>query len=389
MKTYKSYKTYKRKVELGVMLANPFRPSFGVNPVVFVGRMQFLRNFEFALKEGVGSPHRFTLIQGIHGTGKTALLNQMEQKAKEAGWHVVRARASESMVEHLVQGQLPKILNTIHPQTVDRSITNINVGGIGGLGVSVQQRFPEGHTLWTSLNEVSRILTESGRGLLITMDELQAAHPKDLHELSDAIQDSVRDGYNIALSFAGLPGEIIRLLEHPGTTFLRRATPITLGEITDEDVSYALDSTAKQGEKHFTTDALRLATGYCHGYAFLIQLIGSIAWTMTTGDEITEAEVDDCLPLVIERMGEMVHKPALRNIPFRELDFLCTLAAMGESARTSDIGEAMGISGSQPSTYRRRLIDRGLLTAKSHGEVTFAMPYLREHINQNLHLYQG
>ncbi len=360
------------------MLSNPFRPSFGVTPLVFAGRKQLLANFRFSLLEGIGSPYRFSLVQGARGTGKTVFLNQLETTAQETDWEVVRVR-STNLIDDLVLGQLPRLLNRIS-STTDYRISQIGIGGVGSIGITTDQRYPEGHTIWTLMNDAATTLTKQNRGLFLTLDELQSANPAELHQLTDAIQDSVRDGLNIAFSFAGLPGEISKLLEHPGTTFLRRATPITIEELPAEEVTEALQATATQGGKVFDEDALELATHMCHGYAFLIQLVGSISWTMATTNRISTTEVEQAYPLVVQRMGTMVHIPALKGLPHRERQFLSALANSPGPMKLQDIGAAMDIKGSQPSTYRQRLIDRGLIQAVSHGFVDFTMPYMREHL---------
>lgn len=65
---------------------NPFRPSFGITPAVVAGRDGLVASVGMALREGPGSPYRFTLISGARGAGKTVLLNLLESEATSAGW---------------------------------------------------------------------------------------------------------------------------------------------------------------------------------------------------------------------------------------------------------------------------------------------------------------
>ena len=82
-------------------------------------------------------------------------------------------------------------------------------------------------------------------------------------------------------------------------------------------------------------------------------------------------------------MGLQVHAPALREIPERELEFLRAVAVLGTPAPTGEIAARMGIAANQASTYRRRLINRGLLSPAGHGlvdiEVAYLPAYLRDH----------
>ena len=63
-------------------MANPFHPSFGVSPPLLVGRDAMLADFVEALEDGPGSSGRAALYTGARGTGKTVLLNAVEDRAR-------------------------------------------------------------------------------------------------------------------------------------------------------------------------------------------------------------------------------------------------------------------------------------------------------------------
>ena len=87
---------------------NPFRPSFGITPTVVVGRKLVTMNVGLALLEGPGSPYRFTLVSGPRGSGKTVLLNLLEEEARHRGWTVLRVTSSHDMVDDLVATDSPR-----------------------------------------------------------------------------------------------------------------------------------------------------------------------------------------------------------------------------------------------------------------------------------------
>lgn len=368
-------------------MRNPFRPSFGVNPLVVAGRTSIVDNFGFALREGIGAPYRFILISGTRGTGKTVLLNQLEAEAKELQWECVRARASDHEHHELIHVSLPQLLKQGQPRGPHIGVSGVSIANIGGITFDKPSQLPPQVSLWSIMNDVARDLTASGSGLLITMDEVQSASPESLHFLMDAIQDCVRNEYNIALAVAGLPLEISKLLAHEGTTFLRRAMHIPIEALNNDDVRTAIAQTVRQGGKDIDNQALSTLTYACHGYAYLIQLCGSIAWTMAGSHDISEEHVNRSLPLVIERMGQQVHMPAMKGIPYREMQFLIKLAESEGPANFNELGAELGIPGSQPSTYRRRLLDRGVILATGRGRADFALPYLREHLRLNAEQY--
>lgn len=357
---------------------NPFRPSFGITPTVVAGRESLVANVGLALREGPGSPYRFTLISGARGAGKTVLLNLLEEEALTTGWHVIRVPASRDLITELRDVDLPRLRRVLDKNPPRRTITGGSIAGVGSISTEVTEPIPPAESLRTLLRAVCALLGRRDSGLFLTLDELQSATPEDLHQLTDTIQDLVRDELPVALAVAGLPFEIAELLDLPGTTFLRRAMPIQLGPLPDDEVARTLEATAATGGRSFTAEALARGVESCAGYAYLIQVIGSISWALADGDTIGHADVEKALPLVRERIGMQVHQPALRGLPEREREYLEAMTTLGTPTSTGEIAAAMGIPANQQSTYRRRLIERGLVRASGYGHVDFGLPYLGE-----------
>lgn len=65
---------------------NPFKPSFGTTPPLLVGRDAAIAEHDEALADGPGSAALASIVTGQRGTGKTVLLNQLEDQAKAKGW---------------------------------------------------------------------------------------------------------------------------------------------------------------------------------------------------------------------------------------------------------------------------------------------------------------
>ena len=52
-------------------------------------------------------------------------------------------------------------------------------------------------------------------------------------------------------------------------------------------------------------------------------------------------------------------------------------------AAVGDVAEKMGVSSAAVSSYRKRLIDAGLVESPSYGKLSFAIPYMREHLRMH------
>lgn len=369
---------------------NPFHPTFGRSPAVIGGRDIELDSFELALAEGPGNPWRTALISGTRGIGKTVLLNEFEEGAQQLGWIVLRAHIGSEMISELTDVTIPRALATIDsaPTDTGRHLTGISIAGIGGFRTELSNTQPEpGRNLLSQLQDLSALLMPQGSGILLTLDEVQSADPAQLNEIAHAIQDLNRDDAEIAFVAAGLPSGIEDLLQLEGATFLRRAERVSLGRLDAATTKDIIHRTAQLGERAMTEEAVELAAELSHGYPYLIQTIGSVAWAkarLANSDTITAEHVSDAAAESIRRIGLQVHAPSLRNVPPRQIDFLKKMARIspdGQPVATNAIAEAMGRKPSGVSQLRHDLIYRELIVPASTGYVEFTLPYFADYLN--------
>ncbi|WPF67165.1 MULTISPECIES: ATP-binding protein [unclassified Corynebacterium] len=355
-------------------MTNPFRPGFGESPTVWAGRAPILDNFARAV-ETPGATGRTVLINGSRGIGKTALLNELEDIAATRGWIVLRAPSHAAMLTELVDHSLPAALAK-RTESPGRQITGISVAAIGS--VTTQPAQPPQIT--QTLTSLLRRLAQAVPGVLITVDEVQAAHPSNLQHLATSMQDAIRDDLPVAFAGAGLTAGVSALLDHPGTTFLRRSLRYQLAPLTLPDSIRLTNKTVESSDKAITPHAAETLAARAHGYPYLIQLIGALAWDLA-GTTITEQEVEEATNQAIPILGNQVHLPEVAALSHRQVDFLRAMAHVADregTARISEVAAAMSASVTSLSTARRALIDADLLHAPAWGTLRFRLPYFRE-----------
>ena len=77
---------------------------------MLVGRDDTLEMFGEGMDDGPGSPYRALLLTGPRGSGKTVMLNAVEDLARERGWVVVSETSRPGMVDQLTSTTLPELL---------------------------------------------------------------------------------------------------------------------------------------------------------------------------------------------------------------------------------------------------------------------------------------
>ncbi|PLS30925.1 AAA ATPase [Bifidobacterium margollesii] len=365
-------------------MVNPFRPSAGANPPYLIGRDALLDEFDDSLEAGPGAPYRLMRITGSRGSGKTVLLNALGKRARARRWTVIDETATHGFVGNLILA-----LRAQYERRDVKSVElpSLGVDGLGsvGLGKVEFDRTALPMTLRTALtNAVNHIGgRHADRGLLITIDETQGADVADLRALATAVQHLIREERNIAVAFAGLPGMTSSLLHDNVITFLRRATPVELGDISLDLVSDAFEDVIHEHGYDITPDALRIATEATHGYPFMVQLVGYNIWRKALGATIDENSARNGVEAARLRLGGTVHEPAIEDLSSVDRTYLLAMAQDEGPSRTGDIARRIGKDTQYAGRYRERLIQAGIIHSSSYGYVDFTIPYLRQWLQEH------
>lgn len=369
---------------------NLFRPSFGTYPHLLVGRDELVDEFEDTF-DGVLDPTGLTvLLSGQRGMGKTVLLDSYRRAAEDAGWPVITESSSSGLLDRLTRDHLPRLLQR-HSEKAPTRVDSVS-GHVGPLGAggSWSERYPAESTLRSQISEVTEYLRPSGRGLVITVDEVQAADIEDLRKLGEIIQYGRREERMLAFAAAGLSTPIEELLDHPGATFLRRAEHHSIGRVGRPEVRAALAGTIADSGHEIDAGALDLAADAVDGYPFMIQLVGyhslkaHVRSDPGVSTPVSPDDVNAGIAAARRRLGRHIHTPALRPLSSVDRTYLLAMEQDGgRPSRTADVAGRMGVSAAYAGQYRRRLIRDGIIEPAGHGFVRFTIPYTAEHLREH------
>lgn len=366
-------------------MPNPFHPSFGVSPPLLVGRDAVIDDFVEALDDGPGSSGRATLYTGARGSGKTVLLNAIEDRAKERGWAVVSETASPGFVDRITREHLPQLLREFDPAAVRRRITGVTAPlDVGGLTWDSVEAHVSVAGLRNQIELLTGLLAEHSAGLLITLDEIHHNQIGELRELATMVQHSFREGRELAFVGAGLASAISDVTNDEVLTFLRRAERHTLASVSRSDVERALREPIEASGRIIVGDALDAMVDGTNGYPFLIQLVGAQTWRLHPHSiEISVEDATQGVSNALRRLGALVHEPALAGASDIDKSFLLAMAKDDGPSKMSDIQQRMGVDVNYASQYRLRLIAAELIQPTRRGYVDFALPYLREYLHEH------
>lgn len=352
---------------------NPFKPTAGMNPPELIGRDMVLDDFREALENGPGAPDRLMRISGVRGTGKTVLLNALGEIARQEGFEVVDVASNAGFCGRILEALQRNV--RLGSVSISPSILGVSLGSL----------------------EVSKSATHLGeamfdaakrKGLLVTLDEIQDASTEEMRELGNEIQLLIRQEANVAFAFAGLPTSIDGVVVDETLTFLQRAKHIELTRLSDFEVGDSFEDTMERAGRRLDEGVSELLTKASAGYPFMVQLVGYYVWQVAARREassISESDAQKGIKVALSSFNDMVIEPALRRVTGRQRQYLEALAQCDEAIATNrEIASIMGLPSNKVGSYRRRLIDAGLIEQAGYGSVTFAIPYMRERLLEHL-----
>ncbi|MDR0199956.1 MAG: ATP-binding protein [Streptococcaceae bacterium] len=354
------------------MTENPFNPLFGRRPNVFIGRDEIEREF-LAAQDNNNSPWRSTLLIGMRGSGKTALLTNIREQLPTSSIVVYAAPESEFLANLL--GQIYKQL----PQKSIKILENINSFTVAGFGLGLTKEQPSFTNSFRY--QISLMLDELKKDkipVIFLIDEVQK-HSDELRTFISNYQQLISENYDISLVMAGLPQAISDLLNDNILTFFRRANRIQLGNLNIELVKMDYQQIFLKSDFSITKEEVEEAALATQGYPYLIQLVGYYLW-----ENLKQYPAEESLQrakiLAQADLFQNVHEVVYNELSAMDQKFLKTMAEVGSSVEISEISKAMGKKMNYISNYRARLIEAGVIEANSYGKVSFTLPYMHEFI---------
>ena len=230
---------------------NPYQPGRGVAPPVLAGRESPLAAAEkrLDLLAAGRMPAQDLLFFGPRGNGKTALLIEIERRARARGLRVEELPADALTTEEKLVRHLQERAGFLGPQ-----ITGAQNGAqVAGIGVSA-----------------------AGPPVFV-MDEVHALAPEAARPFFDAVQSAKREPHPFLVVAAGTP-DAPRRVREAATYNERGFRQLPVGRLERRDTIIALAEPARRSEHPMSGKAAALLAEESQDYPYFIQLLGNAAW---------------------------------------------------------------------------------------------------------------
>lgn len=360
---------------------NPFTPSFGKIPPHMAGRSRIASDVLQAFQNGVGDPNLSTIFVGSRGTGKTALLFYLSNEAASRGWVCVNVSAVPGMLEDILERANEAAAHLVEAHAKMR-LTGINFAQLVGVEWAYE---PQSMGNWrTRMNRLLTKLNSQDVGLLITVDEVNP-ELDEMVQLASVYQHFVGEDRKVGLLMAGLPSKVMSLLRNDSVSFLRRACRYRLGRVSDGEVQEALRLTIEEAGRSIEPAALEMATDAIAGFPYMMQLAGHRLWSQHPDAHVIT--VDDAqvgIQLARRDFADRVLDATYYDLSRGDIRLLKAMLLDPRESRLADLAERLGEGSNYVSTYKRRLVERGVIAELARGVVAFDLPGFREYLAERV-----
>lgn len=340
-----------------------------------------------------GLSDRSMIVSGLRGVGKTVLLLEFEEIAKDEGWTAprpieiksdtdFRSELADAAYQALLQLSARKALGD-RLKAFTGLLRGFKVGASshGGVEFSFDPDAVGGSTgdlerdLTNLFEELGQTAREHETGVVFLVDEMQFLARDELEAVAAAMHRMSQVKLPIALAGAGLP-QLPGLLVEAKSYAERLFAYPKLGPLNEDAARQALVAPAEAKGVTFEDEALSRIVSESGCYPAFIQAYGKEAWNHAPGSPIRGADVLNAEALIHAELDEEFFHVRFEKATDREREYMAAMAAIGVGPyRTAEVAKRLGRSLSTVSASRDSLIKKGLIYSPDYGEVDFTVPH--------------
>lgn len=368
-------------------MLNPFNPSFGKVPEIFLDRSSLVLKIVDGLNN-YNSPYQTTMISGVRGSGKTSLLTDISNTvAKQSNWIVVNLAPNEqiftSLIESIYKQATPKLKKILD------NIDGIKLSAFrSALGIEVNTSPKYNTTVQVMLETILEKLKKEDVHLLVTIDEVSSS--PEIRDFASIYQILIREELYISLIMTGLPEQISELQNDKVLTFLLRSKKVRLLPLKSLDIKSRYKKAFSEGGRIVADKVLNYMTLLTNGYAYAFQLLGYLVWE-TDKKEITVEVVNSVLEEYKDELYQNVYAKIYTELSEMDKIFVKAMVAYDFPDNSVDkknipigfVEKEMHKPHNYVAIYRKRLLDDQVIISPKRGSVQFTLPFFKEFVEEN------
>ena len=372
---------------------NPFVPGAGLQPPELAGRDRLLTDASIDMDRILaGRPAKGLILLGLRGVGKTVLLNRLLALADDKGFRTLRIEAPEG--SSLPELLTPELRRTIYALDLRQAATHrlrraagvlANFAkafrvAVGDLELSMDLAPGEGDTgnleqdLPRLLVAMAEAAADRRTAVGLFIDEVQYLSSVELAAVIVACHEIAQRSLPFLFIGAGLPQ--VAALAGKAKSYAERLFDYPeIGPLQGRDARSALVKPAQAEGVSFDRGAVTEILAAARNFPYFIQEWGFQVWNAAPASPITRDMVREAGPDVVSHLDNNFFRVRFDRLTPLEQKYLRAMAELGPGPfATGRIAETLGVRTVSVAAVRQRLINKGMVWSRRHGETSFTVP---------------
>ncbi len=374
-------------------LRNPYAPGAGLQPPELAGRDALLADASTDMDRVLaGRPAKGRMLIGLRGVGKTVLLNRLRLGAEGKGFQTLRIEAPEgASLPALLTPELRHLVHTLDlRRRAGRTLRQgasalagfakafkVNVGPFG-FGVDLAPGEADSGDIEQDLPRLLAIVAQAAAdrntAIALFVDEVQYLAAEELGAVIVGCHEIAQRNLPFLFVGAGLP-QVVALSGRAKSYAERLFDYPAVGPLDPADARAALLKPARAEGADFEPDAVELILAGAQNYPYFIQEWGFQVWNAAPASPVTAGMVETATPDVLAHLDGNFFRVRFDRLTPLEQKYLRAMAELGPGPHaTGQIAETLGVGTSAVASVRQRLITKGMIWSRRHGETAFTVP---------------
>jgi len=374
-------------------LLNPFSPGAGSRPPELAGRENIINEAKIAIGRVIaGRSSQSQILLGLRGTGKTVLLNEIENMAENQNYltSFVEAPDNKRLVEILypMMRQVLRKLSGIENAKIlanqalaglrnFASVFKVSIGDVE-IGIEGSEGVADSGNLEIDLTEIFGLIGKAaqaaGKGWALLIDEVQYLKNDELAAIIVSVHRISQKGLPVIVFGAGLP-QIAKLSGDAKSYSERLFNYPKIDALPNEAAAAAIRNPLKDAGVEIEELALQEIIKKTGGYPFFLQEWGHHSWNVSKGSPITLCDVESATELALTRLDDGFFKVRMDRLTGAEVEYVQAMAKLGRGPyKSTEVASVLHRDPSALGPRRASIISKGMIYSPSYGEIDFTVP---------------
>ncbi|UWP95120.1 ATP-binding protein [Aliiroseovarius crassostreae] len=381
---------------------NPFAPGAGSQPPELAGRDEIIGDAVTALRRTlIGRHARSQMLLGLRGTGKTVLLNTIENAAEDEGYITSAVEAPEDRpLAELLYPRMQQVLRKLsliesakakahEAMKALRGFAGVFKVEMGDFSISVDPEpgVADSGNLEYDLSDmfvaIGKAAKSAGKGWCILIDEVQYLKENELAALIVAIHKIGQKQLPVIFFGAGLP-QLAGLSGDAKSYAERLFSYPKVGALDDAAALQAIKGPINEEGEEITDSAMEKILEITECYPYFLQEWGFQSWNTADSSPIDQSDIQAATESALKRLDEGFFQVRFDRLTPKEREYVIAMSELGKGPyRSSEVADQLGEAPSKLGPRRAQIIAKGMIYSPQYGDIDFTVPMFDDYLRRN------